>query len=130
MAQPIHCDGPGDQHPADVMLSMLANGDTLAWCMEHYIAAARMLVEMADAPTPEDQAAEATAIARLETVKPPTVEPAHVVPRGQSESRRAYEARRRAAAAAAAIDPTPSSDEAPEPSDGRVGDPDEVGDPA
>lgn len=146
MAQPIHCDGPGDQHPADVMLSMLVDGTTMAWCMTHYVDAARMLVEMTDAPGPDDQAAEDAALARLETVQAPGVaesmpvddeaaaaaivagldstEPAHVVPRGRSASRAAYEARQRADAAEAADTLSPEAEGAPGPSGEPVGDPD------
>lgn len=37
MAQPIHCDFTGCGELADVMVSRTANGETLAWCDDHYL---------------------------------------------------------------------------------------------
>src|SRR5437868_14011443 len=38
MAQPVHCDMQGTEaHLADVLVSMIANGDTSAWCFTHYL---------------------------------------------------------------------------------------------
>lgn len=75
MAQAIHCDGEGHREAlADVMVSRLENGETTAWCFDHYIELCRSMVVAADAAAAElaaqaeadESAAEATR--RLELV--------------------------------------------------------------
>ena len=85
MAQPIYCDWEGCDEPADVMVSQLANGDTLAWCNPHWgqvlLAMAAELEPGQELPGPaarqesdeddgrdrdDEDADDAEAIARLE----------------------------------------------------------------
>lgn len=63
MAQPIHCDAEGEHHLADVLVSRIANGETLAWCDPHYIDVCRAIIEAVDAA--EREAADADALGRL-----------------------------------------------------------------
>lgn len=66
MAQAIHCDGEGHRDAmADVLVSRIENGDTSAWCMDHYVELCRAVVETFEAA--EREATEAEALARLET---------------------------------------------------------------
>lgn len=66
MAQPITCDVHERQHLADVLVSQIATGDTMAACGPGYLELCRALVEAADAP--EVEASTADALARLEGV--------------------------------------------------------------
>lgn len=105
MAQAIRCDAGADHALADLLITHLASGETIALCEEHFTAWAEASQEARRA------AADALAVERLDDVRPgpgettPTVEPATVVRRGSSASRRRHETRRRAKAAALADHP-------------------------
>ena len=72
MAQPIHCDDTANpQHPADVMVSQLANGDTTAWCFTHYVDVCRAVIATVEETVAEAAATDQDALARLEGVTPP-----------------------------------------------------------
>ena len=71
MAQPIHCDATGlDQHPADVLISQLATGDTSAWCFPHYVEACQAVIETVRETWAEAAAADTAAADRLEGTAP------------------------------------------------------------
>lgn len=73
MAQPIHCDDQANpQHPADVMVSQLANGDTTAWCFTHYVDVCRAVIATVEETVAEAAATDQDALARLEAVEAPT----------------------------------------------------------
>ncbi len=137
MAQTIHCDVHNRSHPADVLISQIANGDTMAACFPGYVELARAIVADAEvraaelaaaalaeaaAPVDADQAeADAAAASALERLG---VEPSPeatalgvtaVVPKGTSRSRRAHEARRRARKAKVAPEASPATIELPGP---------------
>src|SRR6266540_4366806 len=59
MAQAIHCDGPGETHLADVLVSRIDNGDTTAWCFAHYVDVCRAVVESAEQASRERGAGRA-----------------------------------------------------------------------
>jgi hypothetical protein len=84
MAQPIYCDfdgctaDDGQPTPAVWLVSNLDDGESLAWCSEHYYDLMRATVTVAaadpepepepadsDEPSPEDRAASLAAIDRL-----------------------------------------------------------------
>lgn len=88
MAQTIHCDVHGRQHPADVLVSQIANGDTMAACFLGYVELARALVadqdvrdaeavavaarqaaSSAEADQAEVDATDADAVARLTAIQ-------------------------------------------------------------
>jgi hypothetical protein len=71
MAQTIHCDGEGhaDAH-ADVLVTMTANGDTSAWCNDHYLQFCAAVVQAAMAAEAELEANDQAALANLEGVTP------------------------------------------------------------
>lgn len=72
MAQPIHCDDTANpQHPADVMVSQLANGDTTAWCFTHYVDVCRAVIATVEETVAEAAATDQDALARLEAVSAP-----------------------------------------------------------
>lgn len=90
MAQPIYCDGEGCEQPADVLVSQLANGDTLALCNPHWagflVASAQGLEDQAPPPAPpaepepdprdrpdadDEDADDTEALRRLEAVSAP-----------------------------------------------------------
>jgi len=66
MAQTIHCDVHGRSHPADVLVSQLANGETMAACFPGYVELARALVADAEVQAAEALAAELTSPAGIE----------------------------------------------------------------
>lgn len=99
MAQPMRCDWPdhGDVL-ADVLLSRLDDGSTMAWCGLHFVEACRSIVVEADlaaagvppaatgdpiidaagqalAEAVDDDRAEARAAARIEAVAVPPMSP-------------------------------------------------------
>ncbi len=135
MAQRIHCDYTGCGRLADVMTSRLADGDTTAWCFEHYVAVCQAVVAEAQAaeerrplPAPDNPLAEGVAeelerqaddihaVRALADVHPPEATwpgTSAVVPRGQSPSRRAFEARRRAKREPSAVSHGEDGSEAP-----------------
>lgn len=80
MAQPINCDGAGEGHPADVLVSRLDNGETTAWCDLHYIEVCRAIVDAVEAA--ERDATDAAALAQLAAAEAgePVTLPADVVP--------------------------------------------------
>lgn len=130
MAQPIHCDVHGQDHLADVLVSQLATGDTMAACSAGYLELCRAYVEAAEAAE-----REATDAAALDQLAGTTAEAApeatvHVVKRGTSRSRRAYEARRAAAEAEGAPEADPDVIGRPGPSYEPTEDAGEVADPA
>ena len=47
MAQPMHCDYAGCSLLAEWITSRIDNGDTLAWCDEHYLFLCRSVVAQA-----------------------------------------------------------------------------------
>lgn len=63
MAQPINCDAAGEVHPADVIVSRLADGDTAAWCDEHYVEVCLAIADAVGAA--ERQATDSAALAAL-----------------------------------------------------------------
>ena len=71
MAQPIHCDAQGfDPHLADVMVSRVADGDTTAWCFNHYVLVCQSVIDAAtEAQAMADQA-DREAADRLEGTAP------------------------------------------------------------
>ncbi|TMK84605.1 MAG: hypothetical protein E6G44_09735 [Actinobacteria bacterium] len=48
MAQPMHCDYAGCPNLGDWIVSRVDNGDTFAWCQEHYVLLCRATVEQAN----------------------------------------------------------------------------------
>ncbi len=72
MAQAIHCDVHGRQHPADVLVSQLANGDTMAACFLGYVELARALV--ADQDVRDAAAAAETAAVAAQAGDPDQAE--------------------------------------------------------
>ena len=130
MAQAIHCDVHGGEHLADVLVSQLANGETMAACSSGYLDLCRAYVAAADQAEAEATDAEATdRLAAVDAPADPTA-PATVVRKGHSASRAAYEARRRATAAPVAAEPTQADSGAPGPSEADLEDQAEVGTPA
>lgn len=121
MAQAIRCDAGEDHALADLLITHLASGETIAFCDVHFAAWAESTLSERAA------AADALATERLEGVQPgpgeaePTVEPATVVRRGSSASRRRYAARQRAKAAA----PADHAAEGPRVAPGPPGEPTE-----
>lgn len=108
MAQTILCDYTGCGELADVIVSNLENGETVAWCGPHYIEAAIAIADSV-ANGEADQAA-AAAESALEGVVAVSVEdgieldeeallarldpqPAHIIHRGQSRKAKAHQAR-------------------------------------
>jgi len=73
MAQTIHCDVHGREHSADVLVSQLANGDTMAACFLGYVELARALVADQDV-----RDAEAMAQAAREAASSPEAAQAEV----------------------------------------------------
>jgi len=137
MAQTIHCDVHGRSHPADVLVSQIANGDTMAACFAGYVELARALVADAEVRAAELAAAELARAAgevdadqaeadlaaadverRLAGERSPEADAlgvAAVVPKGTSRSRRAHEARQRARKAKVTPEAAPAAVAAPEP---------------
>jgi hypothetical protein len=135
MAATMYCDVPEHEHPADVIVTRLENGQTLAVCDQAYIELCRAVVAQADAAQADaaatqaaaDEAeieqADAEAIARLDHLDGhrPAPEPAPpvdppgptVVKRGTSRSRKAYQARQRAKTDKAAPEATGEPDGRP-----------------
>lgn len=72
MASPIHCDVHGQAHLADVLVSQLASGDTMAACSEGYLELCRAFVAQAEAQAAaaEADATAADAADRLEAAGP------------------------------------------------------------
>ncbi len=123
MAQPLRCDEHAGEHLADVILTRLEDGSTLALCNAAFVGLCRIVVsdfdarlEAAVAAGVTDEAAavdadsleaaitDAEAERRLAAVGGPPTEAlgvATVVRRGTSRRRREYEKRRRAAEAEA-----------------------------
>lgn len=73
MAQLIRCDYQGCAEIADVLVSRIINGETVAWCDPHYLEMCQAIVG-AVAQAEADQAA-ADAEARLAAAHPPTNPP-------------------------------------------------------
>lgn len=69
MAQAIHCDGEGHRDAAaDVLVSRLENGETSAWCFDHYVEVCAAIVATVEQARAEAAAADTEALARLEAV--------------------------------------------------------------
>lgn len=63
MANPLHCDATDCPDWADVLVSRIANGETLAWCDAHFV---QMCEAVASAAAqPEADEADAEALRRL-----------------------------------------------------------------
>lgn len=127
MAQPITCDVHGRAHPADVLVSQIATGETFAACADGYLDMCRAVVDAADQV--EREATDAAALAVLADTEPaepfptsgessgadaPPAEP----PTSAADGRASGKRHRKAAPKAA----TP-----PEPNPGVVWVPDEAG---
>ena len=132
MAQTMFCDVPEHEHPADVVITRLDDGLTLAVCNAAYVELCRATVDQADtlaaraeaeaaaspaaieaAEAAEVDAADRDALDRLNGHRAPTPDdptPATVVRRGTSRSRKAHEARQRAQRAKAAPEAVPDAD--------------------
>lgn len=72
MANAIHCDVHGQAHLADVLVSQLANGETMAACSAGYLELCRAFVAASDQAEADQVAAEAAD--RLAAVTPPDVQ--------------------------------------------------------
>lgn len=127
MGQPIHCDYAGEPHLADVMITRIANGETLAWCDEHYVEVCRAIAEAVDGQ--ERAQADAAALAALGAAPagdgPPTSPGSSdagdppAVPPTAPDSGPPKRVRHSGA--------SPSTGEAPEPNLGATDDPGEAG---
>lgn len=148
MAEPITCDVHNREHPADVLVSQLANGETFAACMDGYVESARALVALADQA--EADANDAPVLDRLAGVTAPAdqgeaagelepaagdddVEPGAAPPTSAESSDVApapagapTRPARGRASAEAATDATPGAAVAPGGSEAGVGDPGEA----
>lgn len=117
MASQVPCEPHGGEHAARFILTDLEEGTASAMCptaFGEFVLGTAAEIDAA-AGGPEERAeADGEAVARVEGESP---EPEHVVKRGTSRSRKAYEARRRAKAADTDEDTDDDEDEAPEPSD-------------
>lgn len=152
MAQLIHCDYAGCTVLADVLITRIANGETLAWCDEHYLDMSIAIVAAAEAisagmPPDEpdnavladavghlaDEAAVDDAASRLDGVTAPI--PAFPTsPDSSDADARAPEPPTKPAdgrkSGRVVSDATPGDDGAPGPSTAAVGATGEVADPA
>jgi hypothetical protein len=129
MAQLIQCDAHNMEHPADWLVTRMADGEVLAYCDAGYFAFMTDAVNAA--AEAEAQATDAEAVARLEaavaadkaTTEPagaplvlegapeggnviPATEPARVVKRGQSARAIAHREKIAAATMITALAPT------------------------
>lgn len=67
MAQTIHCDGTDHRDvPADILVSRIANGDTSAWCNDHFLEFCLAVVQAAEAAEAELRSTDQAALANLE----------------------------------------------------------------
>lgn len=73
MAQPIQCDAQGEPHLADLIVTRIATGETLAWCDPDYVVVCRAIAEAVDEAERDQAAAEAAT--RLGAVTAPSVPP-------------------------------------------------------
>lgn len=71
MAQTIHCDGTDHRDvPADILVSRIANGDTSAWCNDHFLEFCLAVVQAAEAAEAELRSADQASLANLEGSAP------------------------------------------------------------
>lgn len=132
MAGPLRCDEHGGEHLADVLLTRLEDGATIALCHPAFVGLARVIVDdfdrrleaataagitdeaaAADADSLEAALTDAEAVARLAAAGRPPTEPlgvSTVVRRGTSRRRREHERRRRAATVEAEADERAEAD--------------------
>lgn len=122
MAQLIHCDGTDCPELATVMVSTIANGDTLAWCDGHYVAMCQAIAEAIAAQEAEET--DTDAIARLDRLAAPPPFPTSPESSGEGAADPGQPGRpaRGRARSGTGSDATPEPNAAPGPSEAATED--------